>query len=496
MDLSSLPLNFKNAASATIKGDKEQKIPTTIEQTERLFTTRSRSINYQTGGGDRGQHTYIQLLTQTKSNLVANHTSERGGSASSLGTDTKGPLADAVNGKYGEFLLTDIRVSLDEKLQVVETFGDAEVVYYFGRQPLNVQFQGLLIDSPDNNWFVQFIEMYAHVFRGTELARNYELLKIITPNMTFIGTLTHLDWSQNSQRDVDIPFGFNMLVKHIVPNAVMVPGKPTTSGSAIGSGLKDAFRSQSQIFSLKSKANTILNTIQNPFSTVKDLAGSLSMNTVLANATGSTTNLLASINPLGGPTVTGISGTLSSLTGGGSGSSSASAVQSVGGLFTNVTSTLAGVRASLFSPVYGVLNSLTKLIKNVTGTISSVIGAFANPVRDILRDIRNVSNQAVGIVNLINNSIDKITNQVRGVDTDLRNTLATLKHTAGVISTAPETITQHLRTMVNSGKLPATTGFLRNPNGVSVGSGGSNHPTKIFLLNSGPKHTPEKGATL
>jgi hypothetical protein len=491
MDLLSLPLKVGQAAKLTQNAGtspSEQNIPSTIEQTERLFTARTRGINYQTGGGDRGQHTFVQLLTQKKSNLISSHVSESGAKSSSLGSDTKGALADAAAGKYGEFLLTDIRVSLDEKLQISETMGDAEIVYYFGRQPINVQFQGILIDSPDNNWFIQFVEMYAHVMRGSELARNYELLKIITPNMTFIGTINHLDWSQNSQRETDIPFGFTMLVKQIIPNAVMVPGKPTSVGVTINSGKGAAFRTQSEIMSMKQKASGIMNAVTNPMSTLKDLAGAMNAKTIMDGGGSWGGSALSNIGGSPAGSGFGVSGSTIGLSGG-SGSTAS------GGLFSNVTSTLAGVRASLFSPVYGVLSSLTKLIKNVTGTINGVISAFTNPVRDILRDIRNISNQAIGVVNMINHSIDGFTSQIRNMDNDLRSTLATLKMTAGVISTAPQTITSHLRSLVNAGKLPATVGFLQNPKTFKLSSG-TKHTTKIFLLNSGPKHTPERGARL
>lgn len=475
MGIASLPLKVgqaSNIANAKLGGGSSQNIPTVIEQTERLFTTRSRSINHTGGGGDRGERTYIQLITSRKDNLVGSHASEHMSKPTSLGTDSKGALVDATNGKYGEFLLTDIRAGFDEKMQISEVFGDAEVVYYFGRQPLNVQFQGVLVDSPDNNWFLTWVEMYAHVFRGTELARNYELIKIITPNMTFIGSLTHMSWNQNSQRDVDIPFEFNMLVKQVIPNAVMIPGKPATTGSFINSDKAESFRTQSQIVSQKSLADKILGKIKDPGATLQDLAGTMMTS-----------------SPLGGA-VSVVTSSFGNITSGmGSGASQG------GSMFNNVTSNLAGMRASLFSPVYGVLNSLTKLIKAGSGAINSVVKSFTNPVRDILRDVRNVSNQAIGVVNLINNTIRSTTNQVRNVDSDLRATLATLKRTAGVISNAPQTIVSNLRDLANSGKLPASTKFLQNSNGPKLG-GTSNNTTKMALLQSGPKHSPEKGARL
>lgn len=487
MSFPSLPLNASQVANS-LGGTSGQSISSTIEQTERLFTTRTRGINYTTGGGDRGQHTYIQLLTKNTTNIVDIHTSEGMSKPTSLGTNTQGPLVDAVNAKYGDFLLTDIRGGFDEKLQVTEVFGDAEIVYYFGRQPMNMQFQGLVIDSPDNNWFIQWIEMYAHVLRGTELAKNYELIKIITPNMSFIGTLTHMGWNQNSTRDADIPFEFNMLVKQIIPNAVMISGKPTTQGISLNADKVANYVTQSQIYSQKSAASNLVNIIQNPFSTVSDFAGAMTVSSPLSSGSSVLNSVsgFTNVNNLIG----GFS-QLNPLSSSGTSSTTSSGLD----IFTNVTSNLAGIRASLFSPVYGVLNSLTKLISSSGGGINSVISSFTNPVRTILRDVRNISNQAVGVINLINNNIMGATNQIRNVDSDLRATLATLKKTAGVISTAPQTITSHLRDLVNSGKLPATTGYLQN-SGTTMLISGSTHTTKIFLLNSGSKHTPQSGATL
>jgi hypothetical protein len=474
-----LPLKATQAVRAKV-GEKPQAIPSTIEQTERLFTIRSRNVNYQTGGGDRGQHTFIQLLSSKKEGIVSSHTGEGFSKPTSLGTDTKGPLADAIRGKYGEFLLTDIQGSLDEKLQVTEVMGDAEIVYYFGRQPIHFQFQGLLIDSPDNNWFIQWVEMYANVFRGTELARNYELIKVITPNMSFIGSISNMGYSQNSARDTDIPFQFTMMVKQIIPNAVMVPGKPSELGLSINPVKAEGFKTMAEIVSQRSAAAKLINTIKNPASTLKDYAGAM----IDGSMGKDTSSGISSLLDKG-------TAAISSLAGGGA----KGGTVGVSSLFSNVTSNLSGVRASLFSPVYGVLSSLTKLIKSAGGLLNNVIGSFTNPVRDILRDVRNISNQAVGVVNLINNSLHTATNQVRGLDSDLKATLSTLKKTAGVISSAPQTITSHMRDLLNSGRLPASTAYLRNSGPVTLNSNGTRN-SKIFLLNSGPKHTPEKGARL
>jgi hypothetical protein len=88
---------------------------------------------------------------------------------------------------YTDFLLTSVSVSFDEKVQVVQTFGDSDVVYYFGKSPVIYSLSGMLIDDIDNGWFTKFIEAYSNIMRGTELARNYELLEITLPNMIIVG---------------------------------------------------------------------------------------------------------------------------------------------------------------------------------------------------------------------------------------------------------------------------------------------------------------------
>lgn len=470
-----------NPSGTTTFTQGSQLAPSVIPQTERLFTTRSRGINFLSQGGDRGQHTYIRIMTPNASDSLAKHIADAGGQAQSLGTTSSGPLSDAFNsnatyGGYASFILTDIQGSFDEKIQVSETFGDAEVVYYFGRQPIIMNFSGVLIDSVDNNWFVQWIDMYGQVMRGSQLARNYELVQIVTPNMTIIGTITRMSWNQSSSTDTAIPFQFSFLAKEIIPTPVIGIGQPLSDTSVIDFSQAASFMTQSDITAHKTQSTDILNVVQNPFSTVQDYSSVLS-NTFSSSST---------------PFSIGGSGNVSStLTGSGT------QIPGVtnNSIFATVSSNLAGIRASLFSPVYGVLSSLTKLIKGSTGSVSSVINSFVSPVMNILRDINSISNQAIGVVNLINNSISSITNIENSLDVQLRSTLALLNKTAGVISTAPQSITSHLRDLVNAGRLPATTGFLQNKVGTLI-SGGNGASNKLAMLNSGSPHTAESGAHL
>lgn len=468
----------------------------TITQSERLFTVRPRGSNAEnTGGGNRGTRAYLRLLTTDASTSLNRHVGVNEGLGGPSLSASGGPLDAAINGNnsyggYANFFVTDIRGALDEKLQITEVFGDGEVAYYFGRQPMFLQVSGYIFDSDDNSWFVEFLSMYGQALRGTELARNYELVKLVLPNMYVIGSFTHIDWAQNSQRDQDIQFSFQFMIKQLVPIAISMTGKPTSSDAGlIDFGAIPSFQSQAQINTVKSSMSALQSAISNPFSTTSDIASSI---------TGVGSGLSAGISDIANNF--GVGSNSFGFTTDGSGSSAigsalSSAESTVASVFSSISANLTGLRASLFSPIYGVLSSLTKLVKSAMGSVASIFNALTSPVRDIIRAVSDISNQAVGIVNLVNGTIQGLTGQVTSIDNQTRIALGNLEHAAGVITSAPKTIAQSIGELVNAGRLPITTGFLQNKPMASLSSSG--HSTsKLALLNSGAKYSAQSGASL
>lgn len=491
--------NLTYGTNVVSYSDSVQNSNGTVTQSERLFTVRPRNANtLNVGGGDRGTRASIRLLSTNNSASLSRATDTQEGYGGASLSATGGPLDNALNGNnsnggYADFFLTDVRCSLDEKLQITEVFGDGEVAYYFGRQPVIMSFSGYIFDSMDNSWFVEWLTMYGQVMRGTALAKNYELLKIVLPNMYVIGSMTNMTWEQNSARDTDITFSFQFMVKQLVPTAILMAGVPTSSDA----GLIDfssipSFVSQSGINSAKLSFATAQAAIQNPLSTTSDIASSI---------TGIGSGLSAGISDISGDAamayktaetkITDSAG--NDLTGGASSSSSSGS--SAANILASISANLSGVRASLFSPIYGVLSSLTKLVKNVLGTASSIFNSLTSPVRDIIRDVRNISNQATNLVNLVNHTIGGITGSISSLDTETRLALGSLKNAAGAIANAPKTITQSIAELLNAGMLPITTGYLSNKPVASLSSSGSS-TSKIALLNSGPRHTAQTGAFL
>ena len=463
----------------------------TIPQTERLFTVRSRGAFINTdAGGDRGTRAYIRLMTSEPSRSQSRSFHADGIAAPPNLQGAGNPLDQAITGNspyggYADFLVTQVRGNLDEKMQISETFGDGEVVYYFGRSPMMFNISGILIDSADNDWFVNWISMYGHVMRGSELARNYELLKIVLPNMDIIGTIPHMSWAQDSMNDVQINFEFQFLAKQIIPRPVTGLARPLSNDvTMLNFDSIDQFLGQQGINSIKAQANAVLSAIKNPGSTTGQIAASLA---------GFGRGLSGAIGPgrVSPPADSAISRAIDGVT-----DTINSVTRTVTDAFYSISANLAGIRASLFSPIYGVLTSLTKLVRNVMGDVAAIFNSIVSPVADIIRDVMNITGQAVGLINLVNGAINSKLGLAGLSDVSIRLSLGGLINKRGTIATTPWTINSTLRQLGGIGRLPLNSGFMLNTPGPRLSTSFGNHPTKIALLNSGPPHTPQSGAFL
>lgn len=433
---------------------------TTTASNERLFTILPRSLLSQTSGGDRGYRGYIQLMSSNSVNV-----SDTSVYASSI-AGSGGPLDQAVNGGtyggYANFLITAIQCQIQEKMQVTETFGDGEVYYYFGRQPIAMNVSGILIDSVENDWFTQWLFMYGQVLRGTQTASRYQLVKLVLPTMTLIGTISGMSFSQNSDRDMDIPFQFQFMAKHLIPTPIVNTNLVlSNAASTLNLTQASTFLDQVGLNALKSSLSTFSSEVTNSLSGV---------NTVAQGVIGFVNTLTANVN-------------------------------SVESAFFSVTATLAGLRAALFSPIYGVLSSLTKLVGAISGTVNAFNSAV-NQVNNIVRDIQNISAISIGLVNLANAALFNGGGALLGsgssstsVSSATLQAIGSLSNTKGVISTAPPTLFQYVQSYVSAGKIPTSASFLQNPTIASL-TVSETSLSKIAILNSGTPYSAAQGAFL
>lgn len=335
-------------------------------------------------------------------------------------------------GQFKDFFLTNVQVAYDEKVQVMTTFGDNFVAYYFGRQPVVFNLSGIVFDTLDQDWFNKFFILYQTTLRGTQLARNFELVEIYLPNLRLVGTINSLQNSQDSSNDSTVTFSMQFLAKLVEPIAM-----PAITGSASFGALSGSF----------------LN-----FNVGKGGAKGSGFSAVLQNAGTGVTEVFSENSPLG----------------------------SFGGIGTSVNEILKDVgsfNSSIFSPVYGIISSITKVVKSTTGDISGIISTFSAPVNTIIRDINNVTNQVAGVVSLVETSVNKAIQVPSRTFSNFNNSILSIKNTAGTILRVPETISQSLKRLKNMGRVSKGAAILGSNPHVAA--------KKIPLLNSGAPYTPQ-----
>lgn len=434
------PMSMANPAIAKIVGNVAG-LNTTHESTkERAYINRPRSTS--NDPTNRGQICYIKLLTSGDqrsqySSGNSTRTNDFTGKVKQELTDSLKALSSSSETVgYDSFFLTSVDAALEEKLQIVEVFGDNEVAYYFGRAPMIFNMGGTLIDSVDTGWFTQWVTTYGAAMRGTELARNFELLKIVLPNMTVIGSMVNFRWSQTSMSDVAIGFSFQFYVKSIIPTPVTAVNTAITNAAQ---SINFTSMNGNSFASWKSIIEGKFNSTPGGF-----LDG-------LGDTSSSASKYLDELN----------GGITSSVAGFLKGS------DVMGGIFSKITGGLASLRKSLFAPIYGVMNSLTRLVKNVFGSITSVFNALTAPIKNILGDISRIASMATSLINM---TVSGLVGFGRGLSTGFGvyqsylNAVKSIKLASGTIAAAPQNVASGMRQAFNYGFLPTTAAFLKaNP---------------------------------
>jgi len=434
------PMAMANPAIAKILGDVAATGPTPEYTKERAFINRPRSTS--NDPTNRGQICYIKLLTSSDqrskySSGNSSRTNEFTGKVKQELTDSlKAMSSSSETVGYDSFFLTSVDASMEEKLQIVEVFGDNEVAYYFGRAPMIFNMGGTLIDSVDTGWFTKWVTTYGAALRGTELARNFELLKIVLPNMTLVGSMVNFRWSQSSMSDVAIGFSFQFYVKSIIPTPVVALNTPITNAA------------QSINF-------TSMNGMG--FASWKDVIAGKANSTAggfldgLGDTSSAASNFLDGLNK-----------NVTDFTKGALGGSGI-----LGGIFSKITGGLSDLRKALFAPIYGVMNSLTRLVKNVFGSITSIFNALTAPIKNILGDISRIASMATSLINM---TVSGLVGFGRGLSTGFGvyqsylNAVKSIKLASGTIAAAPQNVASGMRQAFNYGFLPTSAAFLKaNP---------------------------------
>lgn len=338
-------------------------------------------------------------------------------------------MSSMLSGTYNRFLMTSYDVSYSEKTQIMTTFGDNEVAYFFGKNPVVINISGMLIDSLRNDWLVDFVKMYDTFLRGTQLARNFETIELILPNMRVIGSILSLNYHQDASRDTDIPFSMQFYAKKIsmisVPMSIAGPARVATT-------------------SIFGKTNNV--TVDN----LKYPEGQSTLNKATQGF--AEPAWLQSLN--------------------GAADISSGYSMSAEYLLTNRV-----------TPIVSVIANLSKIVQVTTNDLTTITNSFTAPLNAVLREVNSVAIQATSVATLIENGAAGIGHALAVPGINLRNTLTSLKNTAGVITRLPENVASAFKRNYKIGSIKQNAAILSSGKNGAIKKGAS--------LSSGAPHSAQ-----
>lgn len=422
--------------SRVISLDKVQNgSPYKIPQPEPLYSVRPRYFNDKT---TRGSRATFRLKTRG-----IRATPDSGSASQALATRVRDKLMS--NEGYAGFLLQGMQMGFNEKSQVIQTMGDAETVYYFGRTPTTVSFNGTLIDDLDNDWFVRFVTGYNSFLRGTQLAKNFELAEMSMHNATFEGTLMNLQIMQNAQSDAQINFTCTMLIRRFEFHSSYQYGAEladdieyTTLDNATGGILIDAQPTYTaeEIARLKlysRYSDEQIRIIENGGS-VPERTGSIAAAGIYARE-----------------------------------------------IATAFNETLGGIADTL--------EKLSDNINKFAGALNDVVSDILNPINAIIGTVSDISDAAFAVVRAIENTVDSVLDPITVVVNNAANTERQLKNLEGTITSLPETLSEKVSRFLRGGAM-SNPAFLLSP------SAGINGSDAVATLKSTNIRTPRSAGSV
>lgn len=135
-------------------------------------------------------------------------------------TDTVLNLLSQGTRGYFEFFLQSADEDYSDKYQIVETLGDSYAAFGLGRRPLIFNYGGVLLNSTENDWrinFINFFSKYGSISRlarlkPTKLKKAHNTITLVYDSVHIRGALLNLKTTIRAENELVVPFAFSMLV--------------------------------------------------------------------------------------------------------------------------------------------------------------------------------------------------------------------------------------------------------------------------------------------
>lgn len=182
-----------------------------IDSDGRLFTVRPRYANA-VSPDKRGTVSSIRYKLPKDSRDILPYVGDL-----KKGSGAYSALTDAVSDTgFINFMVQSVSYSIQEKSQIMHTFGGKEAVYFYGHAPIMVSLTGILVDDLDNDQMVKFLTLYRDYLRGSQASKDYCYVELGLNNATFTGAFMNVQIQQSADRDTDIQFTAQFLAREFV----------------------------------------------------------------------------------------------------------------------------------------------------------------------------------------------------------------------------------------------------------------------------------------
>jgi hypothetical protein len=110
-----------------------------------------------------------------------------------------------------KFFLEQVQENREEKVQVIDTFGEW-IAFFFGRKPEVYSYGGTLLNATNHDWKNEFQENYDNFLRGSKAVQNQATIMLQYDDVLVEGYMLNCSISMTGAMDKSVPFQFNMLV--------------------------------------------------------------------------------------------------------------------------------------------------------------------------------------------------------------------------------------------------------------------------------------------
>jgi hypothetical protein len=125
-------------------------------------------------------------------------------------------VSEDVRGRaFVGFILTGVQESHSEKLEIVPLPGDSFASYFYGANPRQFSFSGMLLNTEQDKWRDSFEQLYEGYLRGSVSSRNYNIVQISYNGRVVSGWLTNMSQQLDSGNDHYSMFNFTVLVSRV-----------------------------------------------------------------------------------------------------------------------------------------------------------------------------------------------------------------------------------------------------------------------------------------